>query len=154
MQVAAWADKNKQFRAINRVIERDGFKVVTLLRLSPLLPLAASNYLYGLTNVSLPAFFFGSWIGMFPGTVSYVSTCLVGIAAFLEGESLPLELWQISLAFGISAVAIGYIGTLAKAALKELDEEEQAKRQAKSVVGEAVNALEAPLPFDDSKYRN
>ena len=141
-------------QAINRVIERDGFKVVTLLRLSPLLPLAASNYLYGLTNVSLPAYFFGTWIGMFPGTVAYVSAGHVGKAAFLEGESLPLEWWQIALAFGISALAIGYIGTLAKSALKELDEEDQRKQQGKSEGVEDAKALNAPLPFDDSQYRN
>jgi uncharacterized membrane protein YdjX (TVP38/TMEM64 family) len=125
MQFLQWAEKNKQFRAINRVIERDGFKVVTLLRLSPLLPLAASNYLYGLTNVSLPAFFFGSWVGMFPGTVAYVSAGHVGKAAFLDGESLPLEWWQVALAIGVSLAAIGYIGSLAKAALSEMNEEER-----------------------------
>lgn len=154
MQVAGWAEKNKQFRAINKVIERDGFKVVTLLRLSPLLPLAASNYLYGLTDVSLPAFFFGSWIGMFPGTVAYVSAGHVGKAAFLEGESLPLEWWQIALAFGISAVAVGYIGSLAKSALKELDEEEQGQSAGDVIIKKGDVDSQDALPFDDSHYRN
>jgi uncharacterized membrane protein YdjX (TVP38/TMEM64 family) len=153
VQVASWAKKNKQFRAINKVIERDGFKVVTLLRLSPLLPLAASNYLYGLTNVSLPAYFFGTWIGMFPGTVAYVSAGHVGKAAFLEGESLPLEWWQVALAFGISALAIGYIGHQAKAALKELDDEET-----KAVVDVGDSYVEEGsmdvVPLDDKNLRN
>lgn len=154
MQVSAWAEKNKQFRAINRVIERDGFKVVTLLRLSPLLPLAASNYLYGLTNVSLPAYFFGTWVGMFPGTVAYVSVGHVGKAAFLEGESLPLEWWQIALAFAISAFAIGYIGRLAQAALMELDEEEQMNtiEDVNSRTDDLIS--QEALPFDDHQYRN
>lgn len=37
--------------------------MVTLLRLSPLLPLAASNYLYGLTSLSLGQYVLGSWLG-------------------------------------------------------------------------------------------
>eukprot|EP00892_Ulva_mutabilis_P011834 jgi/Ulvmu1/9022/UM005_0113.1 len=116
---SAWAQKSKQFRAVNTVIEKDGFKVVALLRLSPLLPLAASNYLYGLTNVSLPAFFFGSWVGMFPGTVAYVSAGHVGKAALGGGESLSLGWWQIAAAFAVTGAAIAYIGSLATAALKE-----------------------------------
>ena len=48
-------------------------QVVTLLRLSPLLPLALSNYLYGLTSVDLPSYVAGSWLGMLPGTIAYVT---------------------------------------------------------------------------------
>lgn len=40
-----YASTNPKFAAIDRAIGRDGFRVVVLLRLSPLLPLAASNYL-------------------------------------------------------------------------------------------------------------
>ena len=47
--------------------------MVTLLRLSPLLPLALSNYLYGLTSVDLPSYVAGSWLGMLPGTIAYVT---------------------------------------------------------------------------------
>jgi hypothetical protein len=49
-QVRSIAYKHPKFKAIDRVIGQNGLKFVTLLRLSPLLPLAASNYLYGLTR--------------------------------------------------------------------------------------------------------
>lgn len=129
VQFLDWAQQNKQFRAVNTVIERDGFKVVALLRLSPLLPLAASNYLYGLTNVSLRSFFLGSWVGMFPGTVAYVSAGHVGKVAFVGGgEALSLSLWQVALAFALTGAAIAYIGSLATAALKEEEERVEAER--------------------------
>ena len=48
-------------------------QIVTLLRLSPLLPLALSNYLYGLTSVDLGSYVLGSWAGMLPGTIAYVA---------------------------------------------------------------------------------
>jgi uncharacterized membrane protein YdjX (TVP38/TMEM64 family) len=73
MQVAAFASKNSKFKAIDAAIGRNGFKVVTLLRMSPLLPLAASSYLYGLTSVDLGSYVLGSWLGMLPGTVAYVA---------------------------------------------------------------------------------
>jgi len=49
-QVRKFAYKSSKFAAIDKAIGRDSLKFVTLLRLSPLLPLAASNYLYGLTR--------------------------------------------------------------------------------------------------------
>jgi uncharacterized membrane protein YdjX (TVP38/TMEM64 family) len=73
IQVAAFASKNSKFKAIDAAIGRNGFKVVTLLRMSPLLPLAASSYLYGLTSVDLGSYVLGSWLGMLPGTVAYVA---------------------------------------------------------------------------------
>lgn len=88
---------------------------------------------------------------MFPGTVAYVSAGHVGKAAFLEGESLPLEWWQIALAFGMSAAAIGYIGSLAKTALTELEEEEQQKMLDEGVVD--VKGADT-LSLDDSKYKH
>jgi uncharacterized membrane protein YdjX (TVP38/TMEM64 family) len=42
-----FARGNRKFAAVDRAIARDGLKFTLLLRLSPLLPFAASNYLYG-----------------------------------------------------------------------------------------------------------
>ena len=73
VQVQELAQQNKKFRVIDKAIGKNSFKIVTLLRLSPLLPLALSNYFYGLTSVDLPAYVAASWIGMLPGTVAYVT---------------------------------------------------------------------------------
>ena len=67
------AQKNAKFKAIDKAIGRNSLKIVTLLRLSPLLPLALSNYLYGLTSVDLGSYVLGSWAGMLPGTIAYVA---------------------------------------------------------------------------------
>ena len=48
MKIASGSPK---WRAIDRAVGKEGFKVMLLLRLSPLLPFAISNYLYGLTSV-------------------------------------------------------------------------------------------------------
>ena len=72
LQILELAEKNNKFRAVDKAIGKNGFKVVTLLRLSPLLPLALSNYFYGLTSVDLASYVAGSWLGMLPGTVLYV----------------------------------------------------------------------------------
>ncbi|CAL1394458.1 unnamed protein product [Linum trigynum] len=68
---------NKKFLAIDKAIGENGFRVVTLLRLSPSLPLSLGNYLYGLTSVFVP-YVMGSWLGMLPGTWAYVSAGAFG----------------------------------------------------------------------------
>ena len=50
---------NKKFLAIDKAIGENGFKVVTLLRLSPLLPFSLGNYLYGLTSVKFVPYILG-----------------------------------------------------------------------------------------------
>jgi uncharacterized membrane protein YdjX (TVP38/TMEM64 family) len=53
---------NKKFLAIDKAIGENGFKVVTLLRLSPLLPFSLGNYLYGLTSVKFIPYVLGRFV--------------------------------------------------------------------------------------------
>lgn len=61
-----------RFAAIDRAIGESGFKLVLLLRLSPLFPFNLLNYALGLTRVSLRDYLAASVVGMLPGTVLYV----------------------------------------------------------------------------------
>eukprot|EP00210_Caulerpa_lentillifera_P009068 g8653.t1 len=116
--------KSKQFAAIDRAIEKDGFKFVFLLRLSPLLPFAASNYLYGITAVKLDAFVLASWLGMLPGTWAYISAGSVS-RSLLNGNESRLPTWELVLGVGITALVLYLTSDLAKNALKEIEEEDQ-----------------------------
>ena len=61
-----------RFAAIDDAIADDGFRIVMLLRLSPLFPFSLLNYALGLTKVSFRDYVLASWIGMLPATVLYV----------------------------------------------------------------------------------
>lgn len=61
-----------RFAAVDRAVGREGFRIVLLLRLSPLFPFTLLNYALGLTRVRLRDFVIASWVGMLPGTVLYV----------------------------------------------------------------------------------
>lgn len=127
-QILKYAQRNKRFAAIDRAIAKDGFKFVTLLRLSPLLPLSVSNYLYGLTSVELVPYIFGTMLGMAPGTYAYVSAGHIGKAVLAEaGEgSTGVEAWPaVWLGLGATLLAIAYVGRLAKKAIDEVDHEQQ-----------------------------
>lgn len=62
---------NERFEAIDRAVGEEGFKIVFLLRLSPVFPFNVMNYALGLTNVRLVDFVAAS-IGMLPGTLLYI----------------------------------------------------------------------------------
>ena len=80
-RVQKLAKGNKRFAAIDDAIREKGWKVVALLRLSPLVPYSLSNYLYGLTAVSFGPYLLASWAGMLPGTLLYVYLGAAGRAA-------------------------------------------------------------------------
>lgn len=132
-RVLAWTRAGpwgKQFEAMDRALETNGFRVVFLLRLSPLLPFALSNYLYGLTSVDLRSYTLGSWLGMLPGTCAYVAagvvarTELLGGAGGLGGRAGPsLPGWGVAAAAVGTGVIVWYIGKLAGDAMKEIEAE-------------------------------
>ena len=70
--VAGKVSTNTKFRAIDEAVGKTGFKMVFLVRLSPIFPFNLLNYALGLTKVKFRAYFLASWIGMLPGTVMYV----------------------------------------------------------------------------------
>ena len=74
-----------KFAKIDKAIGKEGFKLMLLLRLSPVFPFALSNYLYGASSINFPAFFWGTLLGFAPGTLAYVYTGYVGKA--LTGDA-------------------------------------------------------------------
>ncbi|KAM3681564.1 hypothetical protein ACB098_12G006600 [Castanea mollissima] len=118
---------NKKFLAIDKAIGENGFRVVTLLRLSPLLPFSLGNYLYGLTSVKFVPYVLGSWLGMLPGTWAYVSAGAFGRAIIQEESEIGLpggngQLLTLGLGLLVTAIAAAYVTQLAKDAVKDIDE--------------------------------
>jgi uncharacterized membrane protein YdjX (TVP38/TMEM64 family) len=61
-----------RFAAIDHAVGESGFRIVFLLRLSPLVPFNLLNFTLGLTRVRLRDYVAASILGMFPGTLLYV----------------------------------------------------------------------------------
>ena len=72
------AQENKQFRAIDAAFGDAEFSksltLITLLRLSPVLPFAWANYVFGLSPVPLAAFSIGTFVGCLPAVVRAAAT--------------------------------------------------------------------------------
>jgi uncharacterized membrane protein YdjX (TVP38/TMEM64 family) len=112
-----------KFRAIDRAVAREGFKIVLLVRLSPVFPFNLLNYAFGLTRVSLRDYVLASWIGMLPATVVYVY--LGSAAKSLTGlfdEQIQGGLGsQVLYAVGLLAaiVVAVFVARIAQRALRE-----------------------------------
>ncbi len=103
-RVEAFARRNATFAAIDRAVAQKGWRIVFLLRLSPVVPFSASNYLYGVTAVPFGPYVLASWIGMLPVTLLYVYLGAAGRAAI--GGTRARSGWEwAALAVGLLATA-------------------------------------------------
>ena len=89
-EVSAHFRKHATFRAIDLAIEKEGWKIVILLRLCPI-PFGLANYLYGLTAVRFRPYLIATMLGGLPSTLLF---CQLGS----EGKA------------GLDALSSGHLG--------------------------------------------
>ncbi len=118
---------NARFAAIDQAVGREGFKIVALLRLSPVFPYNLLNYALGLTKVRfLP--YLAACAAMLPGTLLYVyyGKALGSFAALASGAKTQKgPEFYVFLGVGLVAtiVVTTFVTRLASKALRqEIDE--------------------------------
>ena len=89
------------FKAFEKAVSSDGWKMVALLRLSPMFPSGLKSYFFGLTRIKLATYAGASFLGMLPGIALKVFIGAAGRDALEKG---PLG-WTM-LAAGIAATVI------------------------------------------------
>jgi uncharacterized membrane protein YdjX (TVP38/TMEM64 family) len=115
---------NPRFQAIDRAVEREGFKIVALLRLSPIFPFNLLNYSLGLTRVRFGAYF-AACAAMLPGTLLYVyyGAAAGNLASALAGGGGGKQgagSWVLLAVGLVATVAVTtYVTRLAGRALRE-----------------------------------
>ena len=126
--VAGKVGDNPKFAAIDRAVGREGWKIVLLLRLSPVFPFNLLNYGLGLTKVPFWHYALASWIGMIPGTIMYVyfGSTLKNLADVVAGNVETGGAGKAAFWIGL-AVTVGvtvHVTRLARAALARAVEED------------------------------
>ncbi len=122
--VAELIQKYRIMRAVDAAIKEKGAVLVLLLRLSPVVPFSAFNYIMSATSVSLRDYLLG-FVGMIPGTAAFVyfGSLLSSVRDAAEGSSgaedqNPALRWSL-LGVGLLATvaALVFISIYAKRAL-------------------------------------
>ncbi len=117
-RVRAATKGNRKFEAIDQAIGEQGWKIVGLLRLSPLIPFNLSNYFYGVTAVAFLPYLLASAVGMLPGTLLYAYLGAAGRAGLGGGgEGSPLKYVFLGLGL-VATIAVTII--VSRAAKKAL----------------------------------
>lgn len=105
-----WIRRRNRLALLDEELGARGWRLVLLTRLMPLFPFKLSNYLFGLSRISLRGFAGGTLVGIVPWSVHNVY--IGALAADLSGLGLrhergPLE-WALY-AGGFAAVVVGII---------------------------------------------
>ena len=116
--VESLMQKRPKFKAIQSAVSEGGWKVVALLRLSPVLPFNLTNYFYGITDLKLREYVAATFFGIMPGTLINVYVGAAGKAASGEGAS-ALEWSFLAIGLVATVAAAVFVTKTAKAKLKE-----------------------------------
>ncbi len=113
--------KSRKFAAIDRAIAQQGWKIVGLLRLSPLIPFNVSNYFYGVTSIDFWPYLLASCVGMLPGTLLYAYLGAIGQAGLSGGKKGygPLEWTFLGVGLLATVGVTLFVSHLARKALQE-----------------------------------
>jgi uncharacterized membrane protein YdjX (TVP38/TMEM64 family) len=113
-------DRYPKFRIVDRTLSLGGWRIVALVRLSPLFPYSVSNYLFGVTSVKFLPYLAASGIFTMPGAFAYLYLGYIGAqAATGGGDSMRRALLALGLA--MTLVGIGYVTVLARRAFANLE---------------------------------
>jgi uncharacterized membrane protein YdjX (TVP38/TMEM64 family) len=106
------ADKHRLFKQLDRAVAKDGWKVVAMLRLTPVLPFAVKNYFLGLTRIGFVPYVAATAAGMLPGLLVKVYLGAVGRAAL--GMRDPLQWTMLALGLAASVALMLWLGRFAR----------------------------------------
>jgi uncharacterized membrane protein YdjX (TVP38/TMEM64 family) len=100
-------------RNLDAAVARDGWRLVCLLRASPLMPFVATSYLLGLSAVSLRDYMLGT-LAALPALLGYVSLGAIARTGLLAspGAALTFQWALLATGFAATALAVAHIGAL------------------------------------------
>ena len=115
-RVASHVEGNDKFEAVGKAVAEEGWKVVGLLRLSPVFPFGLQNYFFGITEVGFAPYALATFVGIMPGTALYVYLGSIGKAG--GGGAVQ---WAFLIAGLIAtAVVVWLVTRRARAVLEKL----------------------------------
>lgn len=99
--------ENKAFKEIDEGVKKDGWRIIVLTRMVPIIPHWLQNYAYGITSISFITYVFVTLLCIIPGTAAWIF--VINRAGLGEGDAKRTILY-----FSIASVIIVAISYLPK----------------------------------------
>jgi uncharacterized membrane protein YdjX (TVP38/TMEM64 family) len=159
-QVSRLSSKYAIFQALDMALQENGLKIFVLLRLSPIIPFNAVNYIGGVTAVSFRNYFLALF-AILPGTILYVflgasAGSLADSASSGKDPTVIIIVVAVGAAFGILAIWLTtrYARNELNHALEqrrlEADSEHEEDVEELAVNEDFAGAVEFGLPVDEN----
>jgi uncharacterized membrane protein YdjX (TVP38/TMEM64 family) len=120
--IAGKISGNPKFVALDEAVAKEAFKIVLLLRLSPVFPFNILNYALGLTQVSFRDYALATLIGMLPETLIlvYLGSVAKSLAASVTGQADSGTVGRVFIWIGLAAtIGVAILATrIAQRSLK------------------------------------
>ena len=151
-KVEALASTRPRFAAVDRAIGQQGWKIVALMRLSPVFPFGLQNYLFGVTAIRFLPCFLASAAFILPGTFMYVYLGFAGgqaASAVGDGngaDTLRLALQLVGLLATV-AVTVGIARLAARAVASHAPDEAASPREVVREPAQPRSLAKALLAF-------
>jgi uncharacterized membrane protein YdjX (TVP38/TMEM64 family) len=101
--VHPWVNRHVSVRAIEADIAEEGWKLVVLLRLSPVAPFGITSYALGLTQLAFVDYLLGT-LGSIPALVAYVYVGVIARRALQVADARAVSWLKLGL-LGVGVVA-------------------------------------------------
>jgi len=141
-----WAEeqmaKRPKFKALDKAVDKHGWYIIFLIRVSPVFPFGVCNYFFGLTQVGFWKYWLSSTVGLAPYTIAYtyLGSLMRDLADMFSdnaddsGES-PTDSWiWIGVGAGTTVLTVIVIAFVTRRALQkamiEVEAEEAAEQEA------------------------
>jgi uncharacterized membrane protein YdjX (TVP38/TMEM64 family) len=126
--IESFARRRRAFRVIDHAVREGDWRVVALLRLSPIIPYVISNYVFGLTAVRFWPYVVAGLVVTLPGKAFYAILGEMGRSGMEAATGAPpiRAIEWVLLAIGLAATAalVTYLGRLARRTLSVADREQ------------------------------
>lgn len=137
-RAAAFVQRHERLKVVGDEFVSEGWKIVLLTRLVPFFPFKVSNYVFGLTRVSLRGFVGGTFVGEIPFSVHnvYLGSIAADLATLGQRntERTSLEWMLYGVGFVAIVLIVVYLNALARRALSKYVDPCDAKRGGDALV--------------------
>jgi uncharacterized membrane protein YdjX (TVP38/TMEM64 family) len=122
-QVRSLTRRRVVLRAVERAVSDGGWKMVGLVRLSPMVPFNLQNYFFGVTSIPFRHFIPATFFGIIPGTIVNVFLAAASNEASVDIVMHPLKLALFGAGLAVSILLYWYIMRRVKVALLRAEHE-------------------------------